>query len=262
MKINIDECLSKSSIPRIIHQTHSLDMNELSPLFQSQINEVRSQNPTFEHRFYNNPQREEFIKHMYGDDMLLVYQSINPEYGAARSDLFRYLLLYAEGGVYLDVKSGTSIPLESIIFEDDEYLLSNWCYGKCGNLKECNGTCGIENWDWILGTGFGEYQQWWIACRPMHPFMLSVIRKCLANIKSYKYDPCDNTTFGKDGVLHLTGPIAYTQAIFPISEQYPHRFKFANFGGAFLYSFGSTVGNKHADGSHYSRLTSPIVIHN
>jgi mannosyltransferase OCH1-like enzyme len=275
MKITIDECLSgsfkkessdKPLIPRVIHQTHTLPLEELRPCFRAQINIVRTQNPTFEHRFYNDLQCEEFIKKRYGSEMFAVYNSINPEYGPARADLFRYLLLYADGGVYLDAKSGTSMPLESIIADDDEYLISNWCHGKCGNKKECEGECGRVNWEWLLNTGFGEYQQWWLACRPRHPFLLAVIHRCLANIEAYKYDPCDKTTFGKEGVLNLTGPIAYTKAIFPIVSKYSHRFKTAAFGGKFVYSFGTDYGYEHVyehvDGkTHYSKLTSPIVIH-
>ena len=238
-------------IPRVIYQTHSAPLEALGPRFRAQIDEMRARNPTFEYRYLDERQREAFIERRYGQAVLAAYRSINPEYGPARADLLRYLLLYAEGGVYLDVKSSTAVPLESVLSDDDEYLLSNWCEGACGRA----------NWDWLLGTGFGEYQQWWIACRPGHPFLLAVIRRCLANIAAYEHDPRDEATFGKQGVLRLTGPIAYTQAIFPIAARHAHRFEPSAFGGAFVYSFGTAAGMEHAmDPRHYSRLTTPIVL--
>jgi mannosyltransferase OCH1-like enzyme len=238
-------------IPRVIYQTHSVPLGALEPRVRAQIDEMRARNPTFEYRYLDERQSEAFIERRYGPALVAAYRSINPEYGPARADLLRYLVLYAEGGVYLDVKSSTAVPLESVLSDDDEYLLSNWCEGACGRA----------NWDWLLGTGFGEYQQWWIASRPGHPFLLAAIRRCLANIAAYRYDPHDEATFGKQGVLRLTGPIAYTQAIFPIAARHAHRFEPSAFGGAFVYSFGSAAGGEHALGPrHYSRLTTPIVL--
>ena len=46
-----------------------------------------------------------YIRREYGESILSCYLRIDPVYGAARADLFRYLLLYRTGGVYLDIKS-------------------------------------------------------------------------------------------------------------------------------------------------------------
>lgn len=247
----------RQKIPRIIHQTHSKSYAEMPREYRDQVSLVRGMNPEYEYRFYSDPECERFIRSVYGGDSaeLRAYTSLNPEYGPARADLFRYLLMYEHGGVYLDVKSATTVPLREVIRESDEYLLSSWCEGECGRSQ----------WDSLVHTGVGEYQQWWIACVPRHPFLRAVIDACVAGIAAYRFDAADTATFGKLGVLRLTGPIAYTRAIHPLLRKHKHRLESNSFGGAMLYSYTFRDGNsspRHEDveRAHYSTLTTPIVL--
>lgn len=244
-------------IPRVIHQTYSAPFDTMPNEYKEQAALVRAMNPEYAYRFYDERDCEAFIRSTYGADSehLHAYLSINPAYGPARADLFRYMLLYEHGGVYLDVKSSTTVPLRDVIRSDDEYLLSSWCDGECGRA----------NWEEFVRTGVGEYQQWWIACTPHHPFLRAVIDRCLANIAAYRFDASDECTFGKRGVLTLTGPIPYTQAIHPLLKLHKHRLRSNSFQGAFLYSYvnraqnGSAKRHEEVEPAHYSRLTSPII---
>ncbi|RYF20514.1 MAG: hypothetical protein EOO77_07875 [Oxalobacteraceae bacterium] len=65
-----------------------------------------------------------FIDDEYGADILANFDCIRREYGAARADLFRYLLIYKRGGVYLDIKSGFERSLDEVLQPDDQMLLS------------------------------------------------------------------------------------------------------------------------------------------
>jgi mannosyltransferase OCH1-like enzyme len=252
-----DKRPDRQKIPRIIHQTHSKPYAEMPREYREQVAVVRGMSPEYEYRFYSGADRERFIRSVYGADsaVLRAYLSLNPEYGPARADLFRYLLMYEHGGVYLDVKSSTTVPLRHVIRESDEYLLSSWCEGECGKSQ----------WDSLVHTGVGEYQQWWIACVPRHPFLRAVIDACVDGIAAYRFDSSDTWTFGKLGVLRLTGPIAYTRAIHPILKKHQHRLDTNSFKGAMQYSYSFRHGNsapKHEDveSAHYSRLMTPIVL--
>ena len=247
----------RQKIPRIIHQTHSKPYTEMPREYRDQVSLVRRMNPEYEYRFYSDPECERLIRSVYGGDSaeLRAYTSLNPEYGPARADLFRYLLMYEHGGVYLDVKSSTTVPLREVIRESDEYLLSSWCEGECGRSQ----------WESLVHTGVGEYQQWWIACVPRHPFLRAVIDACVAGIAAYRFDASDTWTFGKPGVLRLTGPIAYTRAIHPLLRKHKHRLESNSLSGAMLYSYSFRDGNsspRHEDveRAHYSTLTTPIVL--
>ena len=94
---------------------------------RSNIDKIRAMNPEYEYRFYDDADMVEFIKSNYDPDNPFDYfNRINPKYGAARADLFRYLLIYKCGGVYLDIKSSVTRPLREIIAGSDRYLLSQW----------------------------------------------------------------------------------------------------------------------------------------
>jgi autotransporter strand-loop-strand O-heptosyltransferase len=185
-----------SQIPRIIHQTFK--NKDLPPEIQESVDNLKKMNPTFEYRFYDDQGCEDFIRDSY-PEVINDYLSINPIYGAARADFFRYLLMYKVGGVYLDIKSSTRVPLEEIIQPTDEYLLTHW-----------------EGKDWAeeLGYVHGELQNWQIICRPEHPFLKEVIKLVRSNLKNYKGE------LGKEAVLRLTGPIAYSKAIIPMLNEY------------------------------------------
>jgi mannosyltransferase OCH1-like enzyme len=97
-------------IPLKIHQTYfNNDMN-IQYYETCMIN--RYMNIEYEYHFYNNDDVNEYIRTYYPQYVKL-FDRILP--GAYKADLFRYLVIYREGGVYLDCKSSTIIPLREFI---------------------------------------------------------------------------------------------------------------------------------------------------
>ena len=201
-----------AGIPRIIHQTYpTLD---LPPILAANVAKLRTQNPTWEHRLYDDAAIESFILAEYGSAVLASYNRIEARYGAARADLFRYLLINRVGGLYLDIKSGADRPLDDIFREDDTFIISQW-RARRGEPHEGWG------WHWELRRNVGgEFQQWFIAAVSGHPFLAAVIARVLANIDTYS--PYRHGV-GRAAVLRITGPIAYTQAISPLLPNHTHR---------------------------------------
>ena len=72
-------------------------------------------------------------------------------YGAAKADLFRYLLIYAYGGVYLDLKSTVEKPLSESLSGNESFILSHWANSDYGNYIE------------LKDFGCREYIQWCIV---------------------------------------------------------------------------------------------------
>ena len=97
------------SIPTTIYQTYNSAL--LTPAIISNIKQLKLINPGYRYENFDDKQVETFIRTEYGDQVLSRYNDINADYGAARADLFRYLLIYRRGGVYLDLKSTTVLPL-------------------------------------------------------------------------------------------------------------------------------------------------------
>lgn len=240
----------QDAIPRIIHQTYPT--KSLPAELRRNVERIKALNPTYEHRLYDDADIECFIMDQYGREMLAAYHQINPDYGAARADLFRYLLIYAVGGVYLDIKSTTTQPLAETLRADDVYVLSQWDNGpgrpfeKVGTNAECRHIPG------------GEFQQWYVIAAPGHPFLRAVIEKVLDNIKRYR--PWRHG-HARIGTLRLTGPRAYSNAIAPLLAHHPHRRTMYEDGLGLAYtSYSQTTAHRSVYAKHYHTNRTPIVI--
>lgn len=238
-------------IPRILHHTHS--RRDLPAPITRNIARIRTLNPGWAYRFYDDVGRAAYIRAEYGEEVLSYYLRINKEYGAARADLFRYLALYKQGGVYMDVKSGASRPFDEVLRPHDSYLLSHW-----KNTRND----AFRNWGVhpeLKDMKKGEFQQWFIMTVPGHPFLKSVIEHVLVNID--RYVPGIHRT-GAHAVFRVTGPIAYSLAILPLLDRYPHRIVDAEDDLGLSYSIFSAIGaqeHKTVFRSHYADLESSLV---
>jgi inositol phosphorylceramide mannosyltransferase catalytic subunit len=233
------------AIPRIIHQTN---FNKNLPLpLRANVDALRALNPCWEHRLYDDADVIKFIEDEYGPAILQRYLAIAPGYGAARADLFRYLLIYRMGGVYLDVKSGASQPFDAVLRRDDAFIVSQWR----DSIDEPDTLFHPE----LRGLPGGEFQQWHIIAAPGHPFLRAVIERVLHLIDSY--NPY-RVGVGRN-VIRVTGPIPYTLAIEPLLSRYPHRRVRDESAIGLRYS---VLGGQMHEGyfrGHYSRRRTPIV---
>ncbi len=239
-----------TNIPKVIHQTYHSKV--LPPEIQQNIDYLKANNPDWEHRLYDDNDIETYIKTHY-PDLLKTYHKINPIYGAARVDFFRYLLIYNEGGLYLDIKSSLDKPLSEIIRPPDKYFLSHW-QNEIGQVHEKKGFHnGVSN-------PFGEFQQWHIMAVAGHPFLKAVIENVNHNI--HQYNPIFHDT-GFWAVLNLTGPIAYTASIMNVIKLHAHRLERDNSKLGFIYSIyesqGNTFGHRTILKKHYSTLDEPLT---
>lgn len=241
---------ASQTIPRVIHQTLP-DKRHIAPSIASNIGRLQAMNPGWRHVLHDDRDIPHYIRTHFGADVLKAYESLNPLYGAARADFFRYLLMFQEGGVYLDVKSGCSRPLDSFIRPDDELLLSRW-----------NNRPGQTFAGWGAHTDDGvpsELQNWHIISRPGHPLMQAVIEAVLHNLHRYNMR---RHGVGKFGVLRTTGPIAYTKAIEPLLAQHPHRFFDSEAAGLVYVALTLPPGQTSHMGlfkQHYTRVKMPLV---
>jgi mannosyltransferase OCH1-like enzyme len=230
-------------IPKIIHQTFQSE-DKLSEEIKENIEALRQLNPDWKYVFYSDNDVTNFINDNYPKFIFELYNKINPLYGAARADFFRYLLMYKIGGVYIDIKSSIKLPLSQSIKPEESFLLSHWgqTHEGWGKYKTKEGL-------------LNEFQQWHIIAEPNHTFLKQVIMNVIWNIIHYDYK---TNGFGKFGVLNLTGPIVYTKAINLIKERASYSLVDIEEYG-FKYSNVSNKGLKSTMPIHYSELTEPII---
>jgi mannosyltransferase OCH1-like enzyme len=241
-----------NTIPKVVHQTYYT--KQLPSEIQENIIRMQSENPDWIFKLYDDHDIDVFITTHY-PNLKKFYDKINPSYGAAKADFFRYLVMYKEGGVYLDIKSGLQKTLDEITDSANHYILSNWprSYPKImqGMHK------GISN-------PMGEYQQWHIISVKGHPYLQQVINNVCNNIVNYNPFIHD---FGSWGVFNLTGPIAYSEAIYPILNQHPHSYYPDHIAIGLEYcaiSSTNKLAGHHAifKKKHYSKLKESVVLTN
>lgn len=233
-------------IPKIVHQTFPTRI--LPRAVQMGRDEAVAENPSWDFRLYSDGDVEAFINEIYGPEVLAVYRMLRPEYGAARADLFRYLVVYAIGGAYLDIKSRFTRPIDTAVGGTESFIIAQWRNAP-GAFHQ-----GIGLLPDLAGIAGGEYQQWHVVGAAGHPFLRAVIVAVLANIECY--NPW-MTNVGRIGVIRLTGPIIYTHAIEPIRNGHPHVFYADETCAALEYS--AYKREAVFTTTHYSKLTAPIV---
>lgn len=232
-------------IPRRIHQ---IFLNGTLPdLLQRHTEDLKTRNPGWEYRLYDDGDAHLFISEHHGELMLKTYRMINPDYGAARADLLRHLLIYTFGGVYLDIKSEIAKPLDEVVRSDDHYLLAQWDNGR-GRPRE-----GYGLHPELAHVPGGEYLTHWIIAEPRHPFSRAAIDRIARNIREYK--PWSGV--GKMGVVRTTGPSAYTLAVHPLRTTASHRMVTEEEIGSSLSI--NDYDHRAVFQRHYSTLTSPVA---
>jgi mannosyltransferase OCH1-like enzyme len=236
-------------IPRIIHQIYLPGADALPAAERAVVAALGARNPGWEQRMHDTGAARAFIAGHYGEAVLALWEAIDPAYYAARADLLRYLLLFCDGGVYLDVKSTALAPLDSVLEPADAFLLGQWpdqrgLPARASRFRELRHVAG------------GEYLNWVIVAAPGHPFLRAAIARVLANIAGYR---SFRDGVGAKGVLAVTGPIAYTRAIHPVRNLHPHRMvAFEELGFRYRAADGLHLSDTAA-GRHYAQLHRPVV---
>lgn len=91
---------TEQEIPKIVYQTwHTHDL----PPKMKETNEIfKNANPEFKYHLFDDHECREFIRTHCDQSVLNAFDKLKP--GAFKADLWRYCILYVNGGVYLDIK--------------------------------------------------------------------------------------------------------------------------------------------------------------
>lgn len=162
-------------IPKNIFQSwHTLDLH---PLIQGRINIMKNLNPDYTHKIYTDAEIDEFVNTEYKGEIADCYNKLNVI--VAKVDFWRYLILYKYGGVYLDMDSYIAVPLNRIINDEDEAIIT------------------AEN-------NPNLFVQWALFFNKKHPILKQLIELIVFNINTNKHP---------NNISKTTGPYAYSTAI-------------------------------------------------
>ena len=238
-------------IPKTIYQISPTSAPLPAVLAENAL-KLRSLNPGWHYELFDQPRIEVFLV-KYFPKIKKYYDQISDDYPAAKADLFRYLLLYKCGGVYLDLKSGMNRPLDQTLPLDSGYILSDW--------SEWRADSAHAHWGLhpqLKHLADGEYQQWHIICSPGHPYLRQVLITVLVRIKLYLKN---RHGVGRKGILQITGPIPYSLAIEKIRPLYKYKLLRVREKLGLEYNNLSNIDHtKLFPGKHYSLCNSGLLI--
>jgi len=150
------------------------------------IEKIKKQNPSYNVVIYDNKSFDEYYKKKNKYDYENYYCKLNKNIGAMISDYMRYVLLYYEGGIYIDIKSNFKIPINNFI--DNQNIFFKW---ETKAMKE------ILNWCLIIPNAYSN-------------IMKDMIDNIHNNINNYDFNKI-NIKNTRINVLEFTGPRLLTK---------------------------------------------------
>ena len=246
----------KASMPKIIHRTYK-NFPEAMKLFKIPWEETSKNLPDWNQKFWADSDIESWLLNTFGQHsgITKAYHAINPKFGAARADLFRYLICYMEGGLYLDIKSTGNKP-PSTLTKNTEMMVSHWKHPQ---------------WPELFGK-LGEIQNWFIYSLPGAKPLEYVIQKIVQNIRSIQLHdedaPCLKLAREficylprpKRKVLSTTGPWVYSFVLKNFIDNNDDRVKVVKPDLDNYVSYGSSVHKLEQRDDHYSKQKGKLIL--
>jgi inositol phosphorylceramide mannosyltransferase catalytic subunit len=176
-----------SLVPKNLWQTYK-SKTLPKPAFDAQQTWL-SLNPEYSYFFFDDADIENYLKKEWPSEFLDFYHAL--PIGAMKADLWRYLILTTEGGIYSDIDSICIQPIHS------------WL----PDMRTSNHNVLLID----LDDDFSLFCQWTIACTPHHPAMQYVCNYVLQTWKKRGGFPKNSD--GTINVMASTGPAIFTAAI-------------------------------------------------
>lgn len=165
-------------IPYKIFQTHRFSWDELPAYISAPINSWRENNQEFEHRYFDQEMKDDFMSSFNHLDLKRAY--FHPgTMRTAQADIFRACILYEEGGVYADsdLMCTGSIPahinmMADLCLEASLPSFFNQMINSRNDIsKKIKATKSILYNDNLSGTHGPFLQNHFFACAPKSRFL-------------------------------------------------------------------------------------------
>jgi mannosyltransferase OCH1-like enzyme len=109
-------------INKIIWQTYESEYKDLPEKAKKFVESWKSLNPNWEYKYVSGKERALFVKKHFGEEWMTIYNSYKVD--VLRSDLWRYMCLYINGGLYSDLDMFCKKPIESWLKIDSKFVVS------------------------------------------------------------------------------------------------------------------------------------------
>ncbi|KAK4098356.1 glycosyltransferase family 32 protein [Parathielavia hyrcaniae] len=203
----------RSEFPRKIWQEWKVNPLQFEGRDLNTARTWLAKNPDYRYEVLTDANDMGYVEFHYGPDgfnrpdIVSFYREVKA--AIVKADLLRYLVMYAEGGLYADIDVEALKPLSKFIPERyDE--------------KDIDMVIGVEidEPDWkdhpILGPKSRSFCQWTFMCKPQLPVMMRLVEQIMSWLNGVAKEqnvPLAEVDLDFDQIISGTGPSAFTQAI-------------------------------------------------
>jgi mannosyltransferase OCH1-like enzyme len=258
--------------PKKIWQLWKVDVLSLEQRDLPRAKSWIQNNPGHRYEVLTDDNDMQYVETAYGPeglnrpDIVHMYNSISAK--IVRADILRYLVMYAEGGVYTDIDVESLRPISRFIPEQYQDRDIDMVIGIEVDQPE------YANHP-ILGGKCKSFCQWTFMCKPGLPVMLKLVERIttwLVDVARRQNVPISEVQLDFDDIIAGTGPSAFTEAILDdISSRVGHQVTWDNFhnlaesklvaGVLVLTVEAFAAGQGHSDSGNHNARTALVKHH-
>jgi mannosyltransferase OCH1-like enzyme len=169
-------------IPRTIYQTFKT--NKVSANMFYAVQTWLQFNPEYSYEFYDDQRQEEYVRNFDCEGLNFTNEELNKAYDsikipAGKADIWRYLIIYKNGGVYVDIDTICQVPLSQYVNPDDTIVtgITGWLYGNKINPNARETGRLILKW-------YHLFYQCYLIYTPQNPFIKTTLEACIQAVNT------------------------------------------------------------------------------
>ena len=205
---------SWGKIPNRVYQTWKQAALPLALALE--VRKFRKMNPDYSFSFFDDRRMAEYMDSNFtGQPILRIFKAVRMP--VLKADIWRYCILFREGGIYCDIKSAMKVPLRDVIEESFSELISfeglQWKdtlfpgrYADPAVFLPSPPDSIKSNLDYPDNT----ILNWLLCFEKGSPILEEVINLIVRHASFYRGRAFENVSIAGN---HFTGVIAFTQAV-------------------------------------------------
>ena len=188
-----------SAIPSRCFQT--AEIRQFGRSHHATLLELRERNPELKFLLFDASRRDAYMaEHWHDHPIGNLYR--RARFGAMRADIFRYCIVFDQGGFYLDINKLLLLPLQTFVQEGNHGLISyesNWCQLPAPPVA-ANRLLHPDRYivQWCFGFSAG------------HELLRQMINNICLHAPNYEGKSLENPG---EAIRSLTGPGLFTKTV-------------------------------------------------
>lgn len=191
-------------IPNNVVQTW--EINEFGRRHKKSLEEFRSRNPELNFILLTKDERDEFMEKFADSKISSLY--FKSRFKPMQVDLFRYSYIFQNGGFYFDISMAVSKPIAEFLKADTTGIISH----EKNNSVFSPPPAAFPR----LKSPLKLFGIWGFGFTSGHPILRMVLEDIAERSESYSGHKFESP---KAGIIALTGPAAFTSAIWKFFEK-------------------------------------------